>query len=83
MVLPVDDGQADAAAELARRAADAGLRAEVDAAGSLGARIRDAARRRVPYLGVLGAREAADGRLRCACAAAVPWTRCPPKPRSP
>ena len=30
-------------------------------AGSLGARIRDAARRRVPYIGVFGAREAADG----------------------
>ena len=39
----------------------AGLRAEVDAAGSLGARIRDASRRRVPYVGVVGAREAAAG----------------------
>ncbi|WP_328340194.1 His/Gly/Thr/Pro-type tRNA ligase C-terminal domain-containing protein [Micromonospora sp. NBC_00421] len=32
----------------------------MDAAGSLGARVRDAARRRVPYVGVVGAREAAD-----------------------
>ncbi|MEU8422482.1 threonine--tRNA ligase [Micromonospora sp. NPDC048835] len=63
VLLPVDDGQADAAAELARRAVDAGLRVEVDAAGSLGARVRDAARRRVPYLGVLGAREVADRHL--------------------
>ena len=63
VLLPVDDGQADAAADLARRAGDAGLRVEVDAAGSLGARVRDAARRRVPYLGVMGAREAADGHL--------------------
>ncbi|GAB3946046.1 hypothetical protein GCM10027614_38850 [Micromonospora vulcania] len=63
VLLPVDDGQADAAADLARRAVDAGLRVEVDAAGSLGARIRDAARRRVPYLGVLGPREAAAGTL--------------------
>ncbi|SCF43470.1 threonyl-tRNA synthetase [Micromonospora purpureochromogenes] len=61
VLLPVDAGQAGAAAELARRAVAAGLRAEVDAGGSLGARIRDAAHRRVPYVGVVGAREAADG----------------------
>ncbi|MEU9741749.1 threonine--tRNA ligase [Micromonospora chersina] len=61
VLLPVDDGQADAAVALARRAEAAGLRAEVDLAGSLGARIRDAARRKVPYAGVIGRREAADG----------------------
>ncbi|WP_255421116.1 MULTISPECIES: threonine--tRNA ligase [Micromonospora] len=61
VLLPVDGGQADAADALARRAEAAGLRVEVDHAGSLGARIRDAARRRVPYVGVVGAREAADG----------------------
>ncbi|MEV6372786.1 threonine--tRNA ligase [Micromonospora musae] len=62
-VLPVDAGQAGAAADLARRAEAAGLRVEIDAAGSLGARIRDAARRRIPYAAVVGAREAADGRV--------------------
>ncbi|SCG65850.1 threonine--tRNA ligase [Micromonospora coxensis] len=61
VVLPVDAGQADAAEELAHRALDAGLRVEVDHAGSLGARVRDATRRKVPYVGVVGAREAADG----------------------
>ncbi|WP_431933282.1 threonine--tRNA ligase [Micromonospora sp. RP3T] len=61
LLLPVDDAQADAAGRLAREAEAAGLRVEVDAGGSLGARIRDASRRRVPYLGVVGAREAADG----------------------
>ncbi|MEH0935231.1 threonine--tRNA ligase [Micromonospora psammae] len=61
VLLTVDEGQAGAAEELARRATAAGLRVEVDRAGSLGARIRDAARRRVPYVGVLGAREVADG----------------------
>ncbi|WP_329019103.1 threonine--tRNA ligase [Micromonospora rifamycinica] len=63
LLLPVDAGpagQAGAVARLARRAVDAGLRVEVDATGSLGARVRDAARRRVPYVGVVGAREAAD-----------------------
>ncbi len=63
LLLPVDAAQADAAAGLARRAEAAGLRVEVDHAGSLGARIRDASRRRVPYTGVLGAREAAGGSL--------------------
>ncbi|MFI7250535.1 threonine--tRNA ligase [Micromonospora chalcea] len=61
LLLPLDAAQADAAAGLARRAEAAGLRAEVDHAGSLGARIRDAARRRIPYTGVVGPREAADG----------------------
>ncbi|MEU7980368.1 threonine--tRNA ligase [Micromonospora sp. NPDC049081] len=59
LLLPVDAGQADAVDRVARRAVDAGLRVEVDAGGSLGARVRDAARRRVPYVGVVGAREAA------------------------
>ncbi|MEV4724016.1 threonine--tRNA ligase [Micromonospora humida] len=60
LLLPVDAGQAGAVDRLARRAVDAGLRVEVDAGGSLGARVRDAAHRRVPYVGVVGAREAAD-----------------------
>ncbi|RGC66266.1 Threonine--tRNA ligase 1 [Micromonospora sp. MW-13] len=63
-VLPVDPddpGQAAAADRLARDAIALGLRAEVDGGGSLGSRIRDTARRRVPYVAVLGAREAADG----------------------
>lgn len=62
-VLPVGGDQYDAAAAFARSCVAAGLRAEVDAGGSLGARIRTAAVRRVPYLAVLGAREAADGRV--------------------
>ncbi|MFI0792797.1 threonine--tRNA ligase [Micromonospora rubida] len=63
-VLPVDPedpGQAAAADRLARDAVALGLRAERDGGGSLGSRIRDTARRRVPYVAVLGAREAADG----------------------
>ncbi|MFU8852103.1 threonine--tRNA ligase [Micromonospora sp. SL1-18] len=61
VLLPVDDGQADAAVDRCRRAEAVGLRAEVDLTGSLGARIRDAARRKIPYVGVVGSREAADG----------------------
>ncbi len=61
VVVPVDDGQVEAARDLARRAEAAGLRVAVDATGSLGARVRDAARRRAPYVGVVGPREAAEG----------------------
>ncbi|PZF83576.1 threonine--tRNA ligase [Micromonospora deserti] len=60
VVLPVD-GQAEAAGRFAADAAAAGLRVEVDGGGSLGARVRDAARARVPYAAVVGPREAADG----------------------
>ena len=63
VVLPVDAGQDGAADWFAADARVAGLRVEVDRAGSLGARIRDAARVRVPYAAVIGPREAADGRI--------------------
>ncbi|MER7330280.1 MULTISPECIES: threonine--tRNA ligase [unclassified Micromonospora] len=61
VVLPVGEDQAGAAARLAGDALAAGLRVEVESAGSLGARIRDAARARVPYAAVIGPREAAEG----------------------
>ena len=60
-VLPVTAGQADAARALQEAAVAAGLRAEVSAGGSLGARIRRGALRRVPYQAVIGPREAAAG----------------------
>ncbi|SCL36094.1 threonyl-tRNA synthetase [Micromonospora pallida] len=63
VVLPLDDRQGGPAAEFARDCVHAGLRVEVDGAGSLGARIRDAARRRIPYVAVVGPREAAEGRV--------------------
>ncbi|MFI1047059.1 threonine--tRNA ligase [Streptomyces griseoruber] len=59
VVLPVSEAQEGAAAELVRRASAAGLRAEAVGEGSLGARIRAA--RRVPYLAVIGEREASGG----------------------
>jgi threonyl-tRNA synthetase len=61
VVAPVGRGQDDAARSLAAAAIADGLRVEVAADGSLGARIRDAARARVPYVAVIGAREAAAG----------------------
>jgi threonyl-tRNA synthetase len=54
-VLPVGEAQIGAAQGFAESAGD--LRVEVHADGSLGARVRDA--RRVPFVAVIGEREAA------------------------
>ncbi|MFI6760220.1 threonine--tRNA ligase [Micromonospora sp. NPDC050417] len=62
-VLPVGPEQHDVAVAFARTAVEAGLRAELAPDGSLGARVRAAARRRVPYAAVIGAREAAEGQV--------------------
>ncbi|MFY1689887.1 threonine--tRNA ligase [Plantactinospora sp. WMMB782] len=62
-VLPVGAEQVAAAEAFRRDCVLAGLRAELVTEGSLGARVRDAALRRVPYAAVLGAREVADGRV--------------------
>ncbi len=56
-VLPVGADQGAAAEAFRRAGVEAGLRVEVSAAGSLGARVRRG--RRVPYQAVVGAREAA------------------------
>ncbi|HEU4421825.1 MAG TPA: aminoacyl--tRNA ligase-related protein, partial [Pilimelia sp.] len=61
VVLPVGPEQASAASAMARDAVERGLRAQVQAEGSLAARVRDAARARIPYAFVVGPREAADG----------------------
>nr|WP_296077243.1 threonine--tRNA ligase [uncultured Actinoplanes sp.] len=60
-VLPVSDDQAVEANAAVRRAVEHDLRAEAHHEGSIGARIRHAAARKVPYVGVIGAREAAAG----------------------
>ncbi|WP_338909648.1 threonine--tRNA ligase [Streptomyces nigra] len=63
VILPISDAEIPNAASLARRCVGLGLRARIEGPdrGSLGARIRDA--RLVPYQAVIGAREAADGRV--------------------
>jgi threonyl-tRNA synthetase len=59
VVLPVAEPNAGPARLVAARAADAGLRAECDPAdATLGARIRRAHDRRIPYIAVIGDREA-------------------------
>ncbi|HET7275711.1 MAG TPA: threonine--tRNA ligase [Longimicrobiaceae bacterium] len=61
-VLPISDDQAPSAHELARELRDAGLRAEVDDRNeTLNYRIREAETQKVPYMAVVGAREADAG----------------------
>jgi threonyl-tRNA synthetase len=61
LVLPVAERSSGHARGIADRARAAGLRAECGpAAGTLGARIRRAHERKVPYVAVTGEREAAD-----------------------
>jgi threonyl-tRNA synthetase len=78
VVLPVHGDQHgeqhEHARSIAERAVRRGLRAEVWDAGSLAARVRRAAERRVPHVAIVGEREAAGGSvvLRAAGSAALP-----------
>jgi threonyl-tRNA synthetase len=60
VVLPVHEAQDGYARAVAAQALGAGLRVEVWTEGSLGARVRRAAQRRVPHVAVVGERELAD-----------------------
>ncbi len=60
-IVPVTDDQGAAARSLRRRLIDAGLRSELVLDGSMGARIRQAALRKVPYTAVIGSREVESG----------------------
>ncbi len=60
-ILPIVDGVADHVLSVRDRLRDRGVRVEVDDRdGTLAARIRDAQRDKVPYVGVIGRREAAQ-----------------------
>ena len=62
VVLPIADRHVEAAAAVAARLRAGGVRAEVDErTESVGRKIRDAELRKVPYMLVVGDREAADG----------------------
>jgi len=62
IVLPITDRQVEYAKSIAVRACERGLRVEVDERGDkVGAKIRDAHNRRIPYLLVVGDREVRDG----------------------
>ncbi len=61
-VLPISDAQADAARKVYRQLRDAGLRAELDAGSqTLNYRIREGEMQKVPYMAVVGGREAEAG----------------------
>ncbi len=62
LVLPIAEGQSAYAAELAARGRALGLRLEVaEATSKISYRIREAELRKVPYMLVVGKREAAEG----------------------
>ena len=62
IVLPIADRHLDAARAILAALTDAGLRAELDErTESVGRKIRDAELRKVPYMLVIGDREAEDG----------------------
>ena len=60
-ILPVSEPWIDSARELAEELRAAGIRAEVHERETLGYRIRDAELHKVPYMGVVGEREAEAG----------------------
>ncbi len=62
-VLPVSEAQDKHARDFADAAMRDGLRVEVAHQGSLGLRIREAAKRKVPYIAVIGASEADSGQV--------------------
>jgi threonyl-tRNA synthetase len=63
VVLPVSAAQDDAARSLVGDLRAHGVRVELDCDESLGARIREARRRRAAVIAVVGSREVAEGRV--------------------
>jgi threonyl-tRNA synthetase len=63
-LLPITDAQLNYAREVAERLREAGLRVEVDErTESVGRKIRDAELRRIPYMLIVGPREAENGEV--------------------
>ena len=63
-ILTISDKQHDAAMALKKELRSKGFRVEVDVkAATLGAKIKDARKERIPYLLIVGEREAADGTM--------------------
>ena len=60
-VLPVSERWLESAEELGNQLKEAGLRADVESRETLGYRIREAETLKIPYMAVVGEREAADG----------------------
>ena len=60
-VLPVSEQWSESARELEAMLAAEGVRVEVEERETLGHRIREAETLKIPYMGVVGEREAAEG----------------------
>ena len=60
-VLPVGEQWNESAREFAENLEEAGIRTSVEARDTLGYRIRDAETLKIPYMGVIGEREATNG----------------------
>lgn len=60
-VLPIGEAQLDAAESAAESLSGQGVRVDLELEGSLGSRIRKARNNRVPWIAVIGAREAESG----------------------
>ena len=60
-VLPVGEQWNESAREFAENLEQAGIRTSVEARDTLGYRIRDAEKLKIPYMGVIGEREATNG----------------------
>ncbi len=60
-ILPVSEQWEESAAELVTTLKDAGVRAVLESRETLGYRIRAAESMKIPYMGVVGEREATDG----------------------
>ncbi len=64
MVIPVTDSQLPYAREVAEKLKEASIRAELnDRSAKLGYKIREAEKQKIPYMAVVGRREAEEGRL--------------------
>ncbi len=63
VVLPITAAEEDAGAALLARLREAGFRAEMQTEGPLRKRIRDAQLQKVPYMAVIGGREAEAGQV--------------------
>ncbi len=62
VIIPIADRHLDTADEIARQLKEAGIRVEIDkSANRMQAKIRDAQNQKIPYMLVVGDREAADG----------------------
>jgi threonyl-tRNA synthetase len=61
--VPISNAQDEVAAAFVRQCVEAGLRAEPSYEGSLGARVRESVGRKIPYVAVIGPREAAAGEV--------------------